>query len=178
MVGGGWQAQGLTGPDGWLGEEVGWSESGEGGNDRTAKLYSTWQGSHCLRKGPETTLRPASSGGKAETHPTNRSLRNVGEKARSGMIKVISAQVLSSFLELLTSVVKLHYSCIPQFLLLNWLVSGSDIGHKSQTQGFGSTSAWYERDPLRRQHYFIEDKNGSELDWACMQCKHSVRNFL
>lgn len=32
------------------------------------------------------------------------------------MIKVISAQVLSSFLELLTSVVKLYCSCIPQFL--------------------------------------------------------------
>ena len=78
---------------------------------------------------------------KAETHPTNRSLRNVVKKARSGMIKVISVQVLFSFLELLTSLVKLHCSCIPQFLPLSWLVSGPDIGHTSQTQGFGSTSA-------------------------------------
>ena len=94
------------------------------------------------RVGPARGLEgPQELGGKAETHPTNRSLRNVVKKARSGMIKVISVQVLFSFLELLTSLVKLHCSCIPQFLPLSWLVSGPDIGHTSQTQGFGSTSA-------------------------------------
>ena len=65
----------------------------------------------------------------AEIHPTKGSSRDVGEKARSGMDGVISAQDLSSALELSASVLKaLHYSRIPQLLPLNWLVSGSDLG--------------------------------------------------
>lgn len=81
----------------------------------------------------------------------------LAQKARSGMIKVISAQVLSSFLELLTSVVSCIVPVFHEFLPLNWPVSRSDIGHTSQTQRIWKHFYLiYERDPSRRQLYFIE----------------------